>query len=239
MAVEATLPTIIAVTVSALVDSINPCAIGVMVLLVSTMLGSGAPRSKLLKYGLVYVFAVFATYLVAGLGLLVGFTSIPIVYAEYLTVAVSLMVIVAGIIEIKDFFWYGKGFSLAIPPERAKQIHDFMQNMSLKAMIPLGAFVSLVELPCTGGPYLAILTVLAQGGGLNWDALLLLLYYNLLFVAPLLLILLSVFFGWKKVQEIKQAKQAGRGWMRLAIGILLVLLGWVLILIANTTINLL
>ncbi|HIJ18084.1 TPA: hypothetical protein HA372_00135, partial [Candidatus Woesearchaeota archaeon] len=41
-----------------------------------------------------------------------------------------------------------------------------------------------------------------------------------------------------KVQKVKRWKMQNRATMRLAIGITLVLLGWILILIANGTINL-
>ena len=58
-----------------------------------------------------------------------------------------------------------------------------------------------------------------------------------MFVLPLIIILLLVASG-KKIQEIKGWKQDNRGFMRLAIGILLVGLSWLLILIANGTINL-
>ena len=92
-----------------------------------------------------------------------------------------------------------------------------------------------MELPCTGAPYLAIITILAQY--FDWKAFTLLVIYNIVFVLPLIIILLLVASG-KKIQEIKGWKQDNRGFMRLAIGILLVGLSWLLILIANGTINL-
>ncbi|MBI4050744.1 MAG: hypothetical protein HY396_02095, partial [Candidatus Doudnabacteria bacterium] len=99
----------------------------------------------------------------------------------------------------------------------------------------LGAFVSAVELPCTGAPYLAIITILSQYFDLT--AFLLLVFYNIIFVSPLIVILLLVASG-KKIQQIKGWKQENRGFMRLAIGVLLIGLAWLLILIANGTVNL-
>jgi hypothetical protein len=40
-----------------------------------------------------------------------------------------------------------------------------------------------------------------------------------------------------KVSSIKQWKQDNKGYMRLGVGVLLLALGWLLILIANGTIN--
>ena len=102
-------------------------------------------------------------------------------------------------------------------------------------MIVLGVFVAGVELPCTGGPYLAILVFLSQN--FNFQALMLLIFYNIIFVMPLVVILLMVYFGMK-VQHLKRWKQDNRGYMRFAMGIILIFLGWLLILIANGTVNL-
>jgi len=235
MAVEAFIPTLATVVITALIDSINPCAIGVLILLISTVITKAKTKGQLLKFGLAYIFAVMVTYIIAGLGLTLFFVQIPIVIAEYISIAVAMIVITAGLIEIKDFYWYGKGFSLMIPPYFAKKIHSLSDNLTLPGVMILGVFVSAVELPCTGGPYLAIITLLSQ----NFDAtaFAFLLLYNLIFVLPLIVILFMVYFGMTKVQDIKQWKQDKRGFMRLAAGILLITLGWLLIIIANGVIN--
>ena len=233
MTVQAYLPTLGTVIVTALIDSINPCAIGVLILLVSIFVVYKS-RKELLLYGFVYIFFVFLTYLLAGFGILYFLSSIPLFISEYISIFVGLIIVIAGLIEIKDFFWYGKGITLAIPTEKAKQIHEMTKKVTLPAMVFLGAFVAGVELPCTGGPYLAILTLLSQN--FNFAAFLMLILYNIIFVLPLIAILLMVHFGFK-IQNIKRWKQSKRAYMRLATGIILILLGWLLILIANGTIT--
>lgn len=235
MAVEAGLPTLAAVIVTAGVDSINPCAIGVLILLVSTLLANVKSKGRMLKLGLLYIFAVYITYLLAGLGLMYGLSSLPLILTEYISIIVGLAIVGAGLIEIKDFFWYGKGFSLAISPNRAKQIHKYVKKISLPGVFLLGVFVAAVELPCTGAPYLAIITLLSQS--FNFTAFLLLLLYNFIFILPLIIILFMVYTG-SKLQNIKMWKQKNRPYMRLFTGILLIYLGWLLILIANGTISL-
>ena len=139
-----------------------------------------------------------------------------------------------GLVEIKDYFWYGRGFSLGIPPYFAKKIHNMSQNISIPGVIVTGVFVSGVELPCTGAPYLAIITILSVN--FNFLAFLMLILYNIVFVLPLVAILLLV-AGGVNLHVVKKWKQESRGIMRLAIGLLLIGLGWLLILIANGTIN--
>lgn len=229
------IPAIGTVLVSALIDSINPCAIGVLILLVSTLFVSAKGKKRLLRVGFLYIGAVFATYLLAGLGLMFAFASIPLWIAEYISIAVGLMIVTGGIIEIKDFYWYGKGLSLSISPAMAKKIQDKVTNITTPGVIALGVFVSLVELPCTGGPYLAIIKILSESFDLVSFGLLLL--YNIIFVLPLVIILLAVRTG-TRLHTIKKWKQSNRAYMRLATGVLLIILGWVLMLIANGTINL-
>ncbi|MBI2449544.1 GAP family protein [Candidatus Pacearchaeota archaeon] len=234
MAVELALPTLLTVLITALIDSINPCAIGVLILLISTLLVTKR-QDKILKIGLLYITAVYITYFLFGLGLMTFMSVIPIVAAEYISIAVGLVVVFAGLIEIKDYFWYGQGISLTIPREYAHKIKEKMQKLSLGTVIFLGAFVASVELPCTGGPYLAITLILSQN--FNLSALIMLVIYNIIFVLPLVIILFMVFYG-SKIQYIQQWKQGNKAYMRLATGLILIGLGWLLILIANGTINL-
>ncbi len=230
------IPTLALVVSSALIDSINPCAIGVLILMVSVILGSGKGSPKrLLVVGGAYIFAIFMTYLIAGLGLVYFFSEIPIVIAEYLSLFVGALVILAGILEIKDYFWYGKGFSLQIPTYFAKKIHDYStEKTTIGGVMFLGAFVAAVELPCTGAPYLAIITILRID--FNAMALALMVLYNFLFVLPLIIILFMV-AGGTKISDVSKWKEEGKGLMRLMMGLLMVSLGWILILIANGTIN--
>ena len=235
MAVEAYLPTLGTVIATAAIDSINPCAIGVLILMISVMLAGKQSTKKMLLLGSLYISSVLAVYLLAGIGLTYYFSTLPLALAEYISIAVGVLIILAGLVEIKDFFWYGRWFSLTIPGAFAKKIHNYASKTTIFGVILLGAFVSVVELPCTGAPYLAIITLLSQ----NFDivAFMLLVLYNIVFVFPLIVILLLVASG-VKLHEIKKWKQANRPFMRLLIGLLLVGLGWLLMLIANGTINL-
>ena len=230
------LPTVTIVLGSAAIDSINPCAIGVLILMISVVMSGKKSVKRLLLLGSAYIFAIFATYLIAGLGLVYFFSEIPIVIAEYLSIAVGALVIFAGVLEMKDYFWYGKGFSLHIPAQAAKKIKELSNSntTTVGGIMLLGAFVAAVELPCTGAPYLAIITILR----IDFDvwALLLMVLYNFIFVLPLIVILVMV-AGGAKVSSVKKWKEDSKGGMRLAIGVSLIALGWLLILIANGTIN--
>ena len=234
MAVEAYLPTLGTVIIKAAIDSINPCAIGVLILMISVLTAAKQSVSRLILLGSVYIASVFVVYLLAGLGLTYIFASLPLAITEYISIGVGVLIIGAGILEVKDYFWYGKWFSLSIPPIFAKKLDNYASKTTIPGIMLLGAFVSAVELPCTGAPYLAIITLLSQY--FDFTAFLMLVLYNVIFILPLVFILILVAAG-KKLYQIKKWKQDARGAMRLAIGLMLIAMGWLLILIANGTIN--
>lgn len=215
------------VIITALIDSINPCAIGVLILLVTTLLALSRRRKRMLTVGLIYILAVYITYLLAGLGLIYFLTKLQI--AALVGTVVGFIVIALGFVDMKDFFWYGKGFSLMIAGKHADKIKTMVKKVSIPGAVVLGIFVAAVELPCTGGPYLAITTLLAQN--FNSTGLYYLLLYNFIFVLPLLTIVLLAYFG-ASMKNIHDWKMKHRKWMRLASGLLMVALGYLLVLYA-------
>lgn len=224
---------LITVITTALVDSINPCAIGVLVLLISTLLSLSSNKRRMLLIGLLYISVVYLTYFVAGLGLLYSIQKLNI--ADAIGMLVGGLVILLGIVEVKDFFWYGKGFSLTIPKRYINRIKALSEKVTIPGVMVLGFFVAAVELPCTGGPYLAITTILAKD--FTFKALWYLAFYNFIFVLPLVVILIFS-YETSSVKKIEQWKKKYRHWMRLATGLVMIALGALLILYARGDIHL-
>ncbi len=224
---------LITVITTALVDSINPCAIGVLILLISTLLSLSNNKRRMLFVGMVYLIVVYVTYFLAGLGLLWFIQQFHM--ANTVAMVAAIIVIILGIIEVKDFYWYGRGFSLTIPKSQIGRIKKYAKKASIPGVILLGFFVAAVELPCTGGPYLAITTLLAKD--FNMVALWYLALYNFIFVLPLLVILIGV-YTTLKVSHVEKWKGKYRKWMRLVTGLVMIALGILLILYANGDINL-
>ncbi len=217
---ELTLPIIVGF---ALIDSINPCVIGVLLLLITVLLKSNKKRTILVK-GTAYSIGVYLTYLLGGLTLLSIFNAVREVQSisQLFYVVVGILVFIAAFLEIKDYFWYGRGFSMAIPKQFINTIEGAAKNAhtGILSAVAFGAIVTLIELPCTGAPYLAILTLMSQSGIEFYNALLLLLLYNLIFVLPLIVIIYLAYrgIGYKKM-ELWRREHKGR--MRLAVGLML------------------
>ena len=209
---------------AAIIDSINPCAFGVLIFLLAYLLKASHSRRSVLIHGLTYIGAVFLTYLIAGLVLLPVISQLGGI-SSWAYIGIGIILIIFGLLEIKDFFFYGKGPSLGIIPSAGRRIELITARITgrLSTSFLLGVFVALVELPCTGAVYLGVLALVSLVG-LTTNNFLLLIIYNLLFVLPLVVILLLVYRGGQ-TKQFERWRQQYRGYMRLAIGLLLITLG--------------
>ncbi|MDN7024967.1 hypothetical protein FGU65_08720 [Methanoculleus sp. FWC-SCC1] len=184
--------TLASVLVAAAVDSINPCTVAVLVVLLA-YLTSLADQKRLLRVGLAYIGTVFVVYLLSGLGFF------AIVQASGLSGTVftlaGLVAVAAGLVQIGEALRKYDGFSFSIPESMKAGIGQYIRRASIPSAIALAALVSVVELPCTGGIYLAILGLL--GSRMTFaEGLPYLVLYNLIFVLPLAVILLIVYCGF-------------------------------------------
>ncbi|MDD4483616.1 MAG: cytochrome c biogenesis protein CcdA [Methanoregula sp.] len=212
--------TVSAVIAAALVDSINPCAFAVLIFLLTYLL-TLRDRRRVLLSGLIYIGAVFLAYFVSGLGLFAVIQQTGI--AGTVAAVAAVIAIAAGIVNVIDALRKTPVPLLSIPASQKDRIRGYVTRATLPAAFILGILVSIVELPCTGGVYLAILGLLGSSmtlaAGLPY-----LLLYNLIFVAPLVVILIVV-YGGASAETLSNFQGGGKRWMRGAIGVFLIVLG--------------
>lgn len=175
------------VGVSALLDSINPCAFSILILTIAFLFSLGRLRSSVLEIGSIYILGVFLVYTLIGLGILqtLHLFDTPHFMAK---VGASLL-IVLGLINVTNEFFPAFPVKLKIPHVAHYRIAALMEKGSLPSAFVLGGLVGLCEFPCTGGPYLMVLGLLhdraTHATGVGY-----LLLYNLIFILPLVIILL-------------------------------------------------
>ena len=177
---------------AALVDAINPCAFAVLILLVATVASSKGKRESLLS-GLLFSFSIFISYLMMGFGIYkaVGLFNLP----QLFSIAIGVLAILIGLANLKDFFWYGKVFVMEVPFSWRPKMQSLIKGVtSPLGALGVGFLVSIFLLPCTSGPYLVILGLLAQKEDLARTIPLLILY-NLIFITPMVIITLGMYFG--------------------------------------------
>jgi len=216
--------TLLAVIGASAVDAINPCAFAVLIILMSTILASGNGKKALLS-GMAFSASIFISYLLMGVGL---YKAIELgKFSGGFYRLIGYLAIFLGLANLKDFFWYGKGFLMEVPLGWRPTLKKLIASITG----PWGAFgigflVSLFLLPCTSGPYIVILSMLAKEP-FNIKAISYLILYNLIFVLPMLLISIAVYKGFDpaKAEKIRQKKLRH---LHLVAGLILFLMGVVI-----------
>lgn len=203
-------------------DSINVCSITVLVFLILYSLSVGSAK-RAFKIGLIFtivVFIFYATFMILLTGVMGLFVN---KYGLYIRIAMTIISLVAGLLLIKDFFWYGKGISLAIPSSAKPVLEKYIKRATIGSTVLLALFASLVEIPCTAIFPLIYVTLLTSAGIEGIQRIIYILIYNLIYVWPLLFIVVGTYFSWSKIEDIDAKVQKSKGWMKLIAGIALVL----------------
>ncbi len=212
------------VGVAALIDSINPCAFGILLLTIAFLFSLQKTRASILKIGGVYILGLFTVYLLIGLGILqaLHLFNTPHFMAK---VGAALLVALGGINLINQFF-PSFPIKLRIPQAAHNKMASLMNKASLPAVFLLGVLVGLCEFPCTGGPYLMVLGLLHDKAtylsGVSY-----LLFYNLIFILPLVIILL-IASNDALLEKVNAWKKSETKHMRLWGGIAMVVLGLIM-----------
>jgi hypothetical protein len=229
-------PTLSLVLLTAFVSALNPYSIGVLILLVSVIYGNGRLRRHVFGLGLAYILTLFFVSLLGGIALLYLFTLVPLIAANYLALGIGILVVCAGLLEIKDFFWYGQGLSLGAPKLAIANIKSLTKKRpGIPSAIALGLFVAVATTPGNSAPYFATITLLRDH--FNANAVNLLALYAGIFALPMLILLGLVTVGGVRVSTLQRWKEESKGKMRLGVGILLIALGWILILVTSGVLN--
>jgi cytochrome c-type biogenesis protein len=224
-----TIPTVLGAGV---LDGLNPCAFALLVLfatytltLVNSVTADGSPtelaRQRLLSAGSLYVGAVWATYLLIGLGL---FSFLGWLGQDHLVTRIAvIMALLMALWMIKDVLLPGWGPAMAAPQATHRWMHRAIERGGPAGMLLAGVLVGICIVPCSGAIYLGIVAVLhASGGGVTGLALLGL--YNLAFIAPLLA-MLALISDRRVLGRLGRWNRANSPWVRLAIALAVIAMG--------------
>ncbi len=217
--------TIPAVILAAAADSVNPCTFAVLVLLLGTLLVAQRKGRKalVLKAGFAFTIAVFVSYFLMGIGIFSAIQAAGI--QRPFIMAVSSLAILLGLWNMKDYFAYGKWFTIEVPQRWRPTVKRLTASVvSVPGAFFVGIVDSLFLLPCSSGPYIAILALLSKTTT-RAEGILYLLLYNVIFVLPLVAITLAVHFGFTTTARAERWRSARLGKLHLVSGIIMFLLG--------------
>jgi len=211
-------------------DGINPCMFWVLIFLLTYLVSIGS-RKKVLYSGLIFAVTTFVLYsaIMYGMHKLIFSTQAFLPYISTIKYIIWGLAIVLWLIEIKDFFWYGKWVSLAIPKWAKPTLEYVTKKWTYMSAFVLAVLSTFVELPCT--IWIPLAYVWAVGDKINIFAALGI--YNFFFILPLIIIILGIYY-WISAFKTKDGdlainKVSNKKIMRLVAGIILITL-WVLFL---------
>jgi glutaredoxin len=215
-----------------LLDGFNPCSLWVLLLMISLL----APMMDRVR-----MFAIAGTFVaVEGLAYFVFMAAWLNLFlftglSRISEIIIAVIALLAGMINIKEFWFYGQGVSLSIPGAAKPGIYAGMrrivnaQNLAgaIIGAVLLAILVQIVEFMCTSGfpaLYTRILT-LKNLDSLSYYSYLLL--YNLAYMLDDVIILTIgiVTLSQKRLQE-----KEGR-WLKLISGLVMACLGIYLIVV--------
>lgn len=216
--------------VIAALDSINPCAFFVLLFLLSLLVHARS-RKRMYLVGGIFVFFSGIIYFIFMAAWLSVFRVIGSITA--VTLAGGLTAFFIGIINIKDFFIFGKGVSLSIPekakPRLFKRMRGLVQVESLSSLVVgtvmLAVAANTYEVLCTAGfpmVYTRVLTLQKMSAFQYYQYLML---YNLIYVVPLILIVvvITLTLGARKLTPWQGRKlKLLSGFMMSALGVILI-----------------
>ena len=211
-------------------DWINPCMFWVLIFLLTYLISVGS-RKKVLYSWLIFVVTTFILYsaIMYGMHKLLFNTSFFLKYISTVKCVIWRLAIILWLIEIKDFWAYGKWISLAIPKWAKPTLEYITKKWTYMSAFVLAVLSTFVELPCT--IWIPLAYVWAVGTKINIFTALWI--YNFFFVLPLLIIILGIYYGIgafkTKDGDLAINKVSNKKIMRLVAGIILVTL-WVLFL---------
>jgi len=229
----------ITITWLAIVDAINVCAFAVLTMVLMTILIQNPEKKKqVLLAGFAFSFAVFAMYFIYGAIIYTFFRGVaggirgasPMIYNFFI-----VMLMIVGALNIKDYFIYKPGsFATEMPIFMRPKVRRMINRItSPKGAFVVGIFVTLFLLPCTMLPFFAAINKLTIFGYTFVQSIPWLLYYNVVFVSPMMIITLLIYFGFSRIENVSGWRERNIKLLHLIAGILLfvvgvaLLVGWI------------
>lgn len=218
-------PTLPLVVGAGLVDSVNPCAIGLLLMYIALFFTIQSSRSTLLLFGTFYIAAMFLTYLLIGLGFLSAFHLFGL--HNFFGWVAAVLVILVGLFQIKEYYWPALHIPVLSPILAKCHIPKWNREFTIVGALTLGLLVALCEFPCSGGIYLATVSFLAARETF-WTGLSYLLLYNLMFILPLV-VLFAISVNKGVVDRVRRIQAMSTTKLKLGMGVMMVVMGLALI----------
>lgn len=223
-------PIILTTFIVAFLDGFNPCSLFVLTFLLAIIVHS-ASRKRIFIVGLTFLLVTAAVY---GLFIL-GILNIMIFAAQLFWIrnVIAVIVIILGLVAVKDFIVFKQGFSFAIPDSYKSKYYQQVRNVfytesvlpmiTATAVMALG--IALIELPCTAGFPFIWTSIVA---GLDLSISFFIILFAVYILTYLSVELVIFFLAVVRMRSLKMTEERGR-LLKLVGGSLMLVLGLILI----------
>ena len=197
----------VTVAFAGLLDGVNPCAFTTIIFFISYLNFLGRSKSDIIIVGTGFTISVFLTYFFVGLGFFKFLEQLSETFKivkVIIFIGTAVLALIFGVLSFYDFIRVRKGRAsdmvLQLPDFLKKHIHKTIREKTRMKGILAGALiagfvVSILELACTGQVYLPTITYMLSTEAMRPRALIFLIMYNIMFIAPLVFVFVVVFFG--------------------------------------------
>jgi hypothetical protein len=213
-----------------LVDGFNPCAMWVLLFLLS-FLASLRSRGKMLLIAGEFVLVSALAYYAFMAAWIAVFSLIGL--SRPVQIALGLLGLFVGAVNVKDFFAFHKGLTLSIPESAKPGLYRRMRAVVQAETLPLAmlaaavlaVLVNFIELLCTAGLPALYTEVLTAQRLPAWKRYAYLVLYDVAYMLDdmIMVAIAVVTLGHRKVQE-----RGGR-WLKLLSGAVMLALALVLL----------
>lgn len=230
------------VFVLAFLDGFNPCAFSVFIIFMS-LLSHSINRASSAILGGVFIFTSAAMYFIFIMLIVAAGTVLYMAAGQYIFIVIGLVMTAAGILNIKEYWFFKAGPSLTISKKKMTDISrragrivsglgkDYSSPKALAAAVAstavLAALVNLVELGCTAILPAVYMTELLKhhGSRISLPHIGYTLFYAAVYVVPLIVLLLV----FRKLLPSQRLTETQGRIMKLFSGLIMLMLGLLLL----------
>lgn len=219
------------VAVSGVAAALNPCVIGLILMLAGYSVIFLKKPILALKIGFTFILTLTILYFFLGIGFYKTIVLLQTigkfgVFYRVIRYVIATVLVVMGFIGLANMLLPNFGFSFKLPTKLVKPILE-KPSISILTTAVVSVIVGLLGLPCSLAVYAGSLSLLPQNLS-NLNLVLYLLVFALAFVLPLILFLLLVYFS-KKLVALKERQEKLDRYLRGIIGALLIIFGMILL----------
>ena len=136
------------VLVAAVLDSVHPCSFSILLITIAFLFGMQMSRRRILEVGSAYIFGIFASYFLIGLGLLkvLHLFNTP----HFMGKVGAALLIGFGLLNLINFFWPRFPLKLKLPAAAHSAMGRLIDKASRPTAFGLGMWVGLCQFPEKG-----------------------------------------------------------------------------------------